>query len=84
MVPPTPSTAVTGLSSPVAVTMTVSPELADAAGTPAIDVPASAAITAAPAAAIRHAFRLFRSFGLFRLFRLFEAVSGSLRLRLMT
>src|SRR5579862_9014262 len=57
MVPPTPSTAATGLSSPVAVTMTVSLGLADAAGTPASDVPASTATTAAPAVAIRRLFR---------------------------
>jgi len=35
-----PSTAAAGLSSPVAVTMTVSPVLADAAGTPASGDPA--------------------------------------------
>jgi hypothetical protein len=52
-VPPTESTAATGLSSPVAVTMTVSLWLADAAGAPATDVPAAAAITAATAAAAR-------------------------------
>ena len=47
------STAVTGLSSPVAVTMTVSLWLADAAGAPAIEVPARVAATAAPAATAR-------------------------------
>ena len=57
MLPPTPSTAATGLTSPVAVTITVSPELAEAAGTLASDVPATAAITAAPAATIRRFFR---------------------------
>ena len=53
MVPPTPSTAVTGLSSPVAVTMTVSIGLAEAAGTPVTDVAAKAAASAAAAAAAR-------------------------------
>jgi hypothetical protein len=53
MVPPRESTAAAGLSSPVAVTMTVSLWLADAAGTLAIDVPARAAMTAATAAAAR-------------------------------
>src|ERR1700692_1449739 len=57
MLPPTPSTAVTAFTRPVAVTMTVSFELADAAGALAIDVPASAATSAAPAAAIRRFFR---------------------------
>jgi hypothetical protein len=56
-VPPTSSTATTGLKSPSAVTMTVSLGLAEAAGTPTIDVPANAATTAAPAAAIRPFFR---------------------------
>jgi hypothetical protein len=55
-VPPTSSTAAAGLSSPVAVTMTVSVTLADAAGTPAIDVPANAATAATAAAVIRHRF----------------------------
>jgi hypothetical protein len=36
--------------------MTVSLVLADAAGTPAIDVPAKAATAATPAAVIRHRF----------------------------
>ena len=53
IVPPMPSTAATGLSSPVAETMTVTPGLADAAGTSASDVPATAAITAATATAAR-------------------------------
>ena len=57
MVPPTPSTAVTGLSSPVAVTMTVSIGLAEAAGTPVIDVAAKAAASAAAAAATRTLLR---------------------------
>ncbi len=52
-VPPTSSTAAAGLKSPSAVTMTVSLRLADAAGTPAIDMPANAAATAVPAAASR-------------------------------
>jgi hypothetical protein len=55
-VPPTSSTAATGLKSPEAVTMTVSLVLADAAGTPAIDVPANAATAATPAAMIRRLF----------------------------
>src|SRR5258708_3351778 len=55
-VPPTSSTAATGVKSPVEVTMTVSVVLADAAGTPATDVPANAATTAAPKAAIRFFF----------------------------
>ena len=58
--PPTPSTAVTGLSSPVAVTMTVSLGLADAAGAPVIDVPAKAAASIAAVAAIRPFFRRTR------------------------
>ena len=60
MVPPTPSTALTGLSSPVAVTMTVSSGLADAAGTPAIDVPVKVAASIAAVAAIRPFFRRTR------------------------
>ena len=59
-VPPTSSTAVTGLSSPVAVTMTVSPGLADAAGAPASDVPAKVAASIAAVAAIRPFFRRAR------------------------
>ena len=51
------STAATGLSSPVAVTMTVSPGLADAAGAPASDVPAKAAAIAAATAAAARPFR---------------------------
>ena len=50
--PPTWSTAVTGLSSPDAVTMTVSEESADAAGTPVIALAVIAA-SAAPVAASR-------------------------------
>src|ERR1700730_13096000 len=57
MVPPTPSTAAAGANSPVAVTMTVSPVLADASGTPATGEPASAATIAVPATAIRRFFR---------------------------
>src|SRR6202008_2155845 len=53
MVPPTSSTAATALNGPVAVTITVSLRLADAAGTPAISVPAKVAAAAAAAAAIR-------------------------------
>jgi hypothetical protein len=56
-VPPTSSTAATGVKSPVEVTMTVSVVLADAAGTPATDVPANAATAAAPKAAIRPFFQ---------------------------
>ncbi len=55
-VPSTPSTADTGLSSPVDVTMTCWVELADAAGAAATDAPASAETTAAETAA-RRAFR---------------------------
>ncbi len=57
MVPPTSSTAATGLSSPSAVTMTASLGLADAAGTPVSSGPANAAATTAPAAAIRPFFQ---------------------------
>src|SRR5690348_16711936 len=72
MVPPTLSTAATAFTSPAAVTMTVSPVvadtvladtvladtvLADAAGAPATGAPASAAIIAAAAAAIRRSAR---------------------------
>ena len=56
MVPPTPSTAVAGFSSPVAVTMTVSSGLAEAAGAPVMDATAKAAAATA-AAAIRPFFR---------------------------
>jgi hypothetical protein len=60
MLPPSPSTAVTGLSSPVAVTMTVSCGLADAAGAPASEVPAKVAASIAAVAAIRPFFRRTR------------------------
>ena len=59
-VPPSPSTAVAGFSNPVAVTMTVSSGLADAAGTPASDVPAKVAASTAAVAAIRPFFRRAR------------------------
>ena len=55
-VPPTSSTASTGLKSPVEVTMTDSLGLA-AAGAPATNVPANAAAIAAAAAAIRPFFQ---------------------------
>jgi hypothetical protein len=53
MVPPSPSTALTGLSSPVAVTMTVACGLADAAGAPVTDVPAKVAARITAVAAVR-------------------------------
>jgi hypothetical protein len=56
MVPPTPSTALTGFSSPVAVTITVSSGLADAAGTAVTDVPAKVAASITALAAIRPFF----------------------------
>jgi hypothetical protein len=56
MVPPTPSTALTGFSSPVAVTITVSIGLADAAGAPASDVPAKVAASITAVAVVRPFF----------------------------
>src|ERR1700722_20982576 len=52
-VPRTSSTAATGLSSPVEVTMTVTVLLADAAGAPTMVVPANAVATRTAAAASR-------------------------------
>jgi hypothetical protein len=54
--PPTWSTAVTGLSRPDAVTMTVSEEPAEAAGTPVMTL-AVIAVRAAPVAASRRFLR---------------------------